>query len=111
MIQKESHLEVADNSGAKVAAVIGVLGVSTASGKFRRMSKTQRAKDRWRGFWRGLKRGRIDPFTDHLSCNYIQYLADAVAAEARGEDVLGRGDRLWRRAARRIASGANRSDF
>ena len=38
MIQKESHLEVADNSGAKVAAVIGVLGVSTASGKFRRIT-------------------------------------------------------------------------
>lgn len=37
MIQKESHLEVADNSGAKVAAVIGVLGASTATGKFTRL--------------------------------------------------------------------------
>ena len=38
MIQKESRLVVADNSGAKEAMVIGVLGVSTASGKFRRVT-------------------------------------------------------------------------
>ena len=36
MIQKESRLEVADNSGAKVVQVIGVLGGSTARGKFTR---------------------------------------------------------------------------
>lgn len=38
MIQKETRLEVADNSGAKVAMVIGVLGASTASGRFTRLS-------------------------------------------------------------------------
>ena len=38
MIQKESRLEVADNSGAKVAMVIGVMGVSTANGRFTRVS-------------------------------------------------------------------------
>ena len=38
MIQKESRLEGADNSGAKVAMVIGVLGVSTATGRFTRAS-------------------------------------------------------------------------
>ncbi len=38
MIQKESRIEVADNSGAKIAAVIGVLGVSTARGKFTRVA-------------------------------------------------------------------------
>lgn len=36
MIQKESRLEVADNSGARVVQVIGVLGVSTARGRFTR---------------------------------------------------------------------------
>ncbi|MFK7959968.1 MAG: 50S ribosomal protein L14 [Phycisphaerales bacterium] len=36
MIQKESRLEVADNSGAKVVQVIGVLGGSTARGKYTR---------------------------------------------------------------------------
>lgn len=33
MIQKESRLEVADNSGARIAYVIGVLGGSTARGR------------------------------------------------------------------------------
>ncbi|MHC5003856.1 MAG: 50S ribosomal protein L14 [Planctomycetota bacterium] len=38
MIQKESRIDVADNSGAKVVSVIGVLGGSTARGKFTRRS-------------------------------------------------------------------------
>jgi triacylglycerol lipase len=73
-----------------------------SNGKFRRLSPSQRAKDRWQGFWRGLKSGQLDPLTDHLSSNYICYLADAVAAEDAGEDVLARGDRLWRRVARKL---------
>ena len=36
MIQKETRLEVADNSGAKIVSMIGVLGGSTARGKFTR---------------------------------------------------------------------------
>jgi large subunit ribosomal protein L14 len=36
MIQKESKVEVADNSGAKVVQVIGILGGSTARGKYTR---------------------------------------------------------------------------
>ena len=36
MIQKESRLDVADNSGAKVVQVIGVLGGSTARGRHSR---------------------------------------------------------------------------
>ena len=36
MIQKESRLDVADNSGAKIAYVIGILGGSTARGRFTR---------------------------------------------------------------------------
>lgn len=38
MIQKESRLEVADNSGARVVQVIGVLGGSTARGRYTRRS-------------------------------------------------------------------------
>ena len=38
MIQKESRLEVADNSGAKVAQVIGTLGASTARSKKTRLA-------------------------------------------------------------------------
>ncbi|MHC4427447.1 MAG: 50S ribosomal protein L14 [Planctomycetota bacterium] len=36
MIQKETRLDVADNSGAKVVSVIGILGGSTARGRFTR---------------------------------------------------------------------------
>ena len=36
MIQAESRVDVADNSGAKIAYVIRVLGGSTARGKFTR---------------------------------------------------------------------------
>ena len=36
MIQKESRVEVADNSGAKIIQVIGILGGSTARGKYTR---------------------------------------------------------------------------
>jgi len=36
MIQKESRLDVADNSGAKIVQVIGVLGGSTARGRYTR---------------------------------------------------------------------------
>jgi large subunit ribosomal protein L14 len=38
MIQKESRLEVADNSGARVVSVVGVLGGSTARGRHSRRS-------------------------------------------------------------------------
>ncbi len=36
MIQKETRIDVADNSGAKVVYVIGILGGSTARGRFTR---------------------------------------------------------------------------
>lgn len=36
MIQKESRIEVADNSGAKIVMMIGNLGGSTAKGRFKR---------------------------------------------------------------------------
>jgi large subunit ribosomal protein L14 len=38
VIQKESRLEVADNSGAKLAMVIGIKGVSSATGRFTRVT-------------------------------------------------------------------------
>lgn len=40
MIQVESRVDVADNTGAKVAMVIRVLGGSTARGKFTRKQAT-----------------------------------------------------------------------
>ena len=36
-----------------------------AYGKIRRLTRWQRMKDRWRGFLRGLRERRFDPFADH----------------------------------------------
>lgn len=48
-------------------------------GKVRRMTKRQRAKDRWRGFFYGLKEGRVDHFSDHAIAQYIEHIGGAVA--------------------------------
>lgn len=54
-------------------------------GKLRPMSKAQRAKDRWRGFWMGIKRGRVDHFSDHAMVDYIRYIDTALQDEVAGE--------------------------
>ena len=40
MIQKETRMDVADNTGAKIVQMIGVLGGSTAKGKFTKGAET-----------------------------------------------------------------------
>ncbi len=47
-------------------------------GKVRTMTKRQRAKDRWRGFAQGLKKGKVDHFSDHAIARYVDHIADAV---------------------------------
>lgn len=42
-----------------------------AYGNVRKLTAWQRAKDRWRGMWMGLKQGSIDNFSDHSMVNYI----------------------------------------
>ena len=81
-----------------------------SNGKFRpRLSGVGRSKDRWRGFWRGLKSGKLDPLTDHLSCNYILYLANAVAAAKDFEgDVSAHDRRLWQRVGRKLRGQSTR---
>jgi triacylglycerol lipase len=71
-------------------------------GRLRRLSKWQRTKDRWRGVWRGLRSGKLDPLSDHMQSNYIAHLAAAVAQQRAGVDVLGRTDRIWKRLVRRM---------
>ena len=41
-----------------------------------------RFKDRASGFWKGLLKGRIDPFMDHLMPDYIRAIQDAVRDES-----------------------------
>ncbi len=45
-----------------------------AYGKVRKVTGWQRTKDRWRGFWMGIKKGRIDNFEDHSIDRYIEYI-------------------------------------
>ena len=52
-----------------------------SSGKLRPMSKAQRAKDRWRGFWMGIKKGKVDHFSDHAMVDYIRYIDAALQEE------------------------------
>ncbi len=47
-------------------------------GKVRKMTKRQRTKDRWRGFMRGLKEGKVDHFSDHAIARYVEHIGDAV---------------------------------
>lgn len=52
-------------------------------GNVRRMTKRQRAKDRWRGFFHGLKEGKVDHFSDHAIARYIEHIGKAVAEKGR----------------------------
>ncbi len=73
-------------------------------GKLRQLTRWQRSKDRWRGFWRGLKAGKIDHFTDHMQGNYIRSIHQAVQAEEAGVDVFHRAtEKLWGRVIRKLS--------
>jgi triacylglycerol lipase len=49
-----------------------------AYGKIRKLSGWQRAKDRWRGFVKSLRLGRIDHFSDHSMTCYIEHILNAI---------------------------------
>lgn len=52
-----------------------------SDGKIGKLDHIRRRRDRWRGFLRGLRRWKIDHFTDHSIHNYIHAIADAVDQE------------------------------
>ncbi len=52
-----------------------------AYGKVRDLTTWQRTKDKFRGMWMGLKKGRIDNFSDHSIQAYIDHL-DAWVEES-----------------------------
>ncbi|MEM8679347.1 MAG: lipase family protein [Planctomycetota bacterium] len=51
--------------------------------KHRQMSKLKRARDRWRGFWKGLRRGEIDHLADHPMSGYIEGILSTLPPEER----------------------------
>ena len=52
-----------------------------SNGNLRKMSKWQRSKDRWRGMWLGIKKGKIDHFSDHSMDLYIENIHKAMIEE------------------------------
>jgi len=44
-----------------------------AYGNVRPMTGWQRAKDRFRGLWLGIKKGKIDSFSDHAIGLYVYH--------------------------------------
>jgi len=54
-----------------------------AYGKMREMTAWQRTKDRWRGLWFGVKRGKIDAFSDHIMDRYIENIYGAIQERDR----------------------------
>ena len=52
------------------------------NGEIVKLGHVGRRRDRWKGFFRGLRRGRIDHFTDHSIHQYI----NAIVKECEEED-------------------------
>ncbi|MEQ8846447.1 lipase family protein [Botrimarina sp.] len=53
-------------------------------GRISDVSGVWRARDRWWGFWRTLRKWRIDHFSDHLMGEYITAIRRAVEQESAG---------------------------
>ena len=51
----------------------------------RQLNKVQQTKDRWRGFWKGLARGKIDHLADHPISGYIEGILSALPSSERGD--------------------------
>ena len=47
-------------------------------GNVRKINGWQRTKDRLRGYWRGLKQGKIDSFSDHAIDVYEEHIEKAT---------------------------------
>ncbi len=61
----------------------GVEAYLNSDGEICRVTGWQRMKDRWRGFVRNLRQGRIDHFVDHSIADYIEHIYRAVQDEER----------------------------
>jgi len=54
-----------------------------AFGDLRQLTSWQRSKDRWRGMWMSLRKGRVDHFSDHIMDGYV---ANVYRAVIEGEE-------------------------
>lgn len=56
----------------------GTLMYLDRNGDHKTMTKALRSRDRWAGFWAGLKVRQFDHFSDHASLAYVQHIRRAV---------------------------------
>ncbi|TWT94495.1 lipase family protein [Stieleria varia] len=56
--------------------------------RIRKLSYASKRRDRWRGFFRGLRKWKIDHFADHSIHRYIEGILKAVRDE---DDAIARG--------------------
>ncbi len=50
------------------------------NGDLKRLTPQQRGRDRWAGFWNGLKQRRFDHFSDHAIAAYVDHIRRAAAS-------------------------------
>ncbi len=51
-----------------------------STGEFKRYTPAQRGKDRWAGFWAGVKQRKFDHFSDHAIAAYVAHIRRAADA-------------------------------
>ncbi|MDA8745369.1 lipase family protein [Rubripirellula amarantea] len=71
------------------------------NGEIRKLSHIARRRDRWKGFLRGLRKWKVDHFSDHSIHQYIDAILDACREE---DDRIATGDTA--RSASEFASDA-----
>ena len=49
-----------------------------SNGDVAKMSPAQRGKDRWLGFWNGIKARKFDHFSDHAIAGYVAHIRRAA---------------------------------
>ena len=45
-----------------------------STGEFKKYTPAQRGKDRWAGFWTGVKQRKFDHFSDHAIAAYVSHI-------------------------------------
>ncbi len=56
----------------------GTLMYLDSTGEFKKYTPAQRGKDRWAGFWAGIKQRKFDHFSDHAIAAYVAHIRRAA---------------------------------
>ena len=83
---KTKHIRWVNNNDIVTRVPFAIMGYRhdgeehymNAYGKVRPLTGWQRVKDRFRGMWMGIKKGKIDNFSDHSMSEYIKNLENHI---------------------------------